>query len=208
MPLTEDQVDFYSRQIILRELGGRGQLRLLETRCLARGAGPGLEAALTYLAGGGIGSIDVDRTAPPGLAFAPLEDRNPDVVLGDADATADPGRYDVFLDFTARPSFAPAGRARLGEIGVAAHTGSTVLRVVPSAAGCLSCHFEGTQEASVGDTIALAQAGVLAALQALCWGAGIDAGERARLLRLDDGAASWVTTMLGPTVRCPRPCRA
>jgi len=62
--LTEQQIERYSRQIILQEIGGAGQERLLCSKALIVGAGGlGAPAAL-YSAAAGIGTIgiiDYDR---------------------------------------------------------------------------------------------------------------------------------------------------
>ena len=64
MELTEQQIERYSRQIILEEVGGVGQKKLLSSKVLIVGAGGlGAPAAL-YLAAAGIGTIgivDYDR---------------------------------------------------------------------------------------------------------------------------------------------------
>ncbi|MHC4113550.1 MAG: HesA/MoeB/ThiF family protein [Planctomycetota bacterium] len=57
MDLNEQQIERYSRQIILEEVGGTGQKKLLSSKVLIVGAGGlGAPAAL-YLAAGGIGEI-------------------------------------------------------------------------------------------------------------------------------------------------------
>ncbi|MHC4388211.1 MAG: HesA/MoeB/ThiF family protein, partial [Planctomycetota bacterium] len=59
MDLTERQIERYSRQIILEEVGGTGQEKLLCSKVLIVGAGGlGAPAAL-YLAAAGIGTIGI-----------------------------------------------------------------------------------------------------------------------------------------------------
>lgn len=59
MELTEQQIQRYSRHIILEELGGEGQQKLLESKVLIIGAGGLGSPAGLYLAAAGIGTIGV-----------------------------------------------------------------------------------------------------------------------------------------------------
>jgi hypothetical protein len=53
MALTESQIIRYSRQILLREVGGSGQERLLSAYIRLKGEGAALLTAAAYVAGGG-----------------------------------------------------------------------------------------------------------------------------------------------------------
>ena len=56
---AEDQIKRYSRQIILPEVGGSGQRKLLDSRVLIVGAGGLGSAAIAYLAAAGIGTLGI-----------------------------------------------------------------------------------------------------------------------------------------------------
>jgi len=56
---TEDQIERYSRHIILKEVGGKGQKRLLEGKVLIIGAGGLGSPAGLYLAAAGVGTIGI-----------------------------------------------------------------------------------------------------------------------------------------------------
>lgn len=102
MSLTDQQLDRYARHIVLREIGGAGQTRLLQATVAVVGAGGIGSPALQYLAAAGVGRlivIDDDRvelsnlqrqtlfdTAAVGLPKAAAAQRairrlNPDVAV-------------------------------------------------------------------------------------------------------------------------------
>lgn len=57
--LTDDQIERYSRQIILPQVGGKGQEKLLRARVLLNGTGPLQETVLLYLAAVGISTMGI-----------------------------------------------------------------------------------------------------------------------------------------------------
>lgn len=59
MDFTEEQIHRYARHIILPEVGGVGQARLLESKVLVVGAGGLGSPVILYLAAAGVGTIGV-----------------------------------------------------------------------------------------------------------------------------------------------------
>ncbi|MGC4252929.1 MAG: HesA/MoeB/ThiF family protein [Sphingobium sp.] len=59
MTLTDDQLERYARHIVLKEIGGAGQARLLSADVAVIGAGGIGSPAILYLAAAGVGTIRV-----------------------------------------------------------------------------------------------------------------------------------------------------
>jgi adenylyltransferase/sulfurtransferase len=105
MPLTDAQIERYSRQIIVPHVGGRGQERIIAARVILAGEAPDVEAPLAYLVGAGVSTIFVlpsqssasesiarMRSLNPEVTVAALPDSAPGVdlalvIIGSADAT-------------------------------------------------------------------------------------------------------------------------
>jgi hypothetical protein len=64
MALSGAQIDRYSRQILVPEIGGRGQERLLASRVTCLGESASLQVAISYLAAAGV-RISGDAPPPP-----------------------------------------------------------------------------------------------------------------------------------------------
>lgn len=59
MILTDDQLERYARHIVLKEVGGEGQRKLLQAEVMVVGAGGIGSPAIQYLAAAGVGSLRV-----------------------------------------------------------------------------------------------------------------------------------------------------
>lgn len=59
MEFSEQQIQRYARHILLKEIGGEGQARLLDSRVLVVGAGGLGSPVILYLAAAGIGNIGI-----------------------------------------------------------------------------------------------------------------------------------------------------
>ena len=59
MALSNDQLERYARHIILKEVGGAGQKKLLQAKVLVVGAGGLGSPLLMYLAAAGVGTIGI-----------------------------------------------------------------------------------------------------------------------------------------------------
>jgi hypothetical protein len=95
--LTDEQSRRYSRHVLLKEVGGIGQEKLLEMPVVVRGNGTALETAATYLAAGGT-PLEWEGPEYPAFFLAgdvaeTLEDLNPGSITAIGDESyVDPPR--------------------------------------------------------------------------------------------------------------------
>jgi molybdopterin/thiamine biosynthesis adenylyltransferase len=101
MTLTDAQVERYSRQIIVPEVGGRGQARIFAAHVRVSGTGAAARAAATLLGRAGVGTLDVDAGMPA------LDAPSPECRV--ARSAAPPP--DVFVDLSGTPDALRAGAA-------------------------------------------------------------------------------------------------
>ncbi len=59
LELTDEQIERYSRHILLPEVGGIGQKKLIQSKVLVVGAGGLGSIILLYLAAAGVGTIGI-----------------------------------------------------------------------------------------------------------------------------------------------------
>jgi hypothetical protein len=94
MALTNQQIERYSRQIIVSGVGGLGQERLLACRLMLAGSLANVEPVLAYMVGAGVGAISLQTAERDPAALAGMLDRmrrlNSDVVI-DCSAEAPDG---------------------------------------------------------------------------------------------------------------------
>lgn len=107
MSLREDQIVRYSRHVLLKEVGGRGQQRLLSSGVLVEGDSPALDVAMAYLAASGTPVVVGTRSIGGFVDGQPLADFAPDALASPASVTGwlgpwarrptDPARFRVAL---------------------------------------------------------------------------------------------------------------
>lgn len=121
MPLDDIQIERYSRQLVLPEIGPRGHARLASARVAVTASGPAAERVVAYLAAAGVGTLmlapglaavvdpaqtDVRVEALAAAGIAPV-----DAVVGDGEPAAGPVAAHVFWVADGRAAEAPPCRA-------------------------------------------------------------------------------------------------
>jgi len=158
--LREDQVQRYGRQILLREVGGKGQARLLERPVRVLGRSDAGDVAVAYLVAAGTAVSGVPRDgALTGFAHGvPLDTFN-------VDAAAD---RPPFATLVAGPGEAASGVVViLGDAGL-------VFAGPDACRACLDAAAAGLRAGEPADAVVL---GSLAALVLQRLALGLDAGE-------------------------------
>ncbi len=197
--LSDAQIERYSRQILLPEVGGRGQERLLAARIALLGSGAAAVAAATLLGRAGLGALDLADDA------LDLPELSPDcrVTRRRLDDTAPP---DLVVDLSNTVDTARAGDwgcpFLLGTLG---GTRGTLLTLVGRP--CIRCvsparlHPSDAADGELLASIAAFALGALTATEALR--VLLLAPVRGRRITADFASGEVETRELAPAAACP-----
>jgi molybdopterin/thiamine biosynthesis adenylyltransferase len=161
--LRDDQIDRYARQILLPEVGPRGQRGLLAARVAVAGADDAARWAVTLLGRAGLGALD--------LVDGPvhLPELTPDCHVARHDVPTALPPADAYLDLADDDRLAARASAAGGPLVRGAAGGGRAAVVVLVGHPCARCLPPGTLPPRVGTTdppLSLAL-GALAALETL-----------------------------------------
>jgi hypothetical protein len=143
MPLSNDQISRYSRQIIIPKMGGHAQERLLSSRIVIIASPEDLEEPLAYLVGAGVGDIDL---CVPGSNDARLRslcdkmrDLNPDSTVSYGSLAQVPDLVFALLGSADVVQFAAAEAPSIGAAVVARLDTPGKIALLPSPPPCIRC---------------------------------------------------------------------
>ncbi len=148
LALSDAQIERYSRQIVLPQVGGRGQERLLAARVAIAGELADLESALAYLVGAGVGTIFLNApgdSARRDYLIAQMRELNRDVNISAASSGLPERELTLILIGSARARDAAAAmNSELGAGGIIAARLDRPGRVtiISSRPPCLACAGE------------------------------------------------------------------
>ncbi|MGH9312551.1 MAG: ThiF family adenylyltransferase [Vicinamibacterales bacterium] len=199
--LADSQIDRYCRQIVLPEIGSRGQERLLQSAVSISGGGDAALVCATYLAAAGVGEIGLSEAGGPSR-LAPLlgnpRERNPDCRLrGDP-----PQAPRVAIAISALPSDFPPSTTVL--CAVTDSSGIHRVRFAPGRA-CAECLRELWSRALVEPyPTAELLLGSLLATDSLRSILGLGDSARSEVLRIDLDRGAFSVSPFHGRSDCPR----
>jgi hypothetical protein len=190
MPLTNDQITRYSRQIIIPTMGGHAQERLLSSRIVVIASREDLEEPLAYLVGAGVGDIDLcvpgsNDDARLRSLCDKMRDLNPDSTVSYGSLAQVPDLVFALLGSAEAVQFAAAEAPGTGAAVIARLDAPGKIALLPAPPPCLRCASGGlldpfgTRSEQAGFIAMLATAEVLKIL------AAYDTNAAASLLRFD-----------------------
>jgi hypothetical protein len=177
--LTDAQIDRYSRQIVLSEIGGKGQESLLRAEAAIHGSGDAALVCASYLAGAGVGTLSIAGIEPRGSlgSVLDLETRNPDCRL-----VREPRRPSVTIVVGRDvPDAFPSSSA----VVWGASSGDCVRQAyLPAGHACAPCLRELAGRQS-GDEASPQMLGTVLALEGLRALLGLSRNDRSNLIEID-----------------------
>jgi hypothetical protein len=145
--LTDEQIERYSRQIIVPRVGGTGQERLLSARLVIAGDLADIETVLAYMVAAGVGRIDLIIAGAPPLApdrlIARMREHNRDAAV--AAATVAPADTGLILTIAGSAAAVDLGRTLCAGTRITAATifarldNPAKIAIIPSPPPCLVC---------------------------------------------------------------------
>jgi hypothetical protein len=185
--LNDSQIERYSRQILLPQVGGRGQERLFDAVVAIRGGGDAMLACASYLCSAGVGRLWVGAIGTVGAAGLALAGGRTPVVEAIGDRNPDCRLLEAFPE---RPSLVvsiaptlPHGDSTAAALLWGGASEECVACVSVPAGGCLECaRAAATAEGCRGSSALL---GTVLALQALRVLLGFAENDRPDILRFD-----------------------
>lgn len=183
--LRDSQIDRYSRHVILPEIGGVGQERLLASTVAIHGDGDAALLCASHLGGAGVGRLWLDApiAAPSSAVLAPagireaLARRNSDCVLLD-EPPAEPALVVAIAERRPRPLPDTAVLVWGGSVG-----GHAAVVRMPAGRACDPCLAALIARERLGETPAVL--GTLLALVVLRCLVGLDRADDPWIWRLD-----------------------
>jgi hypothetical protein len=147
--LTDEQIERYSRQIIVPRVGGTGQERLLSARLVIAGDLADIETVLAYMVAAGVGRIDLIIAGAPPLApdslIARMREHNRDAAVAVAAATVAPADTGLILAIAGSAAAVDMGRMLCAGVRTTAATifarldNPAKIAIMPSPPPCVVC---------------------------------------------------------------------
>jgi adenylyltransferase/sulfurtransferase len=206
MDLTDAQIDRFSRQIVLPQIGGTGQKRLLASSVAIAGDSALTETVALYLAGAGIGRIALFGATAAALRGELLA-LHPDAQVSAAHGSLAECEADLLvacdLPLAALDAATANGRPVIAG-GAASDRGWLVIAVTPEICGSCAARAAGGRDAAVGGlTPAAGVIGSLMSLGALKARLGLGAPTERTWFEFDARRAMLSEHRFDRTTDCP-----
>ncbi len=189
MPLTNDQIARYSRQIIIPNMGGQAQERLLSSRIVVISSREDLEEPLSYLVGAGVGEIDLCVPGTDDARLRALCDKmrnlNPDSTVRYGSFAQVPDLVFVLLGSAEVVQFAAAEAPGTAAAVVARLDAPEKIALLPSPPPCIRCVSGGLLDSFGRRSEHAGVVAMLATTEVVKILAAYDTNASASLLRFD-----------------------